>query len=60
TLKQCSRCKLTLYCSAKCQKSNWPMHKKACAQKKADALPISNIKIASVSDTPAEQDARSK
>lgn len=31
TLKQCSRCKLTLYCSAKCQKSNWPAHKKACS-----------------------------
>ena len=30
-LQQCGRCKMTRYCSAECQKSDWPKHKKVCA-----------------------------
>jgi hypothetical protein len=26
----CSRCNTACYCSAECQKSHWPIHKKAC------------------------------
>jgi hypothetical protein len=26
----CSRCNTACYCSAKCQKAHWPIHKKAC------------------------------
>jgi tetratricopeptide (TPR) repeat protein len=27
---KCSRCKIVSYCSPKCQKSDWSMHKKSC------------------------------
>jgi hypothetical protein len=30
TLRACGACRLTLYCSAECQKGHWPEHKKAC------------------------------
>ena len=30
TLMLCSGCKLAQYCSAKCQKENWPKHKNYC------------------------------
>lgn len=30
-LKACSRCRATKYCSAECQKADWPSHKRACA-----------------------------
>ncbi|ELR17161.1 SET domain containing protein [Acanthamoeba castellanii str. Neff] len=31
TLKRCSLCHVFKYCSAKCQKEDWPTHKKTCA-----------------------------
>uniref|UniRef100_A0A7S2MWX3 MYND-type domain-containing protein n=1 Tax=Helicotheca tamesis TaxID=374047 RepID=A0A7S2MWX3_9STRA len=30
-LKACSRCKVAMYCSAECQRLDWPKHKKHCA-----------------------------
>ena len=30
SLKACSRCRCTFYCSAECQKSAWPEHKSKC------------------------------
>lgn len=30
TLKKCSRCKVTYYCSVTCQKAKWPQHKDYC------------------------------
>ncbi|KAM7535609.1 hypothetical protein Aperf_G00000092973 [Anoplocephala perfoliata] len=31
SLSRCSRCKYVFYCSRKCQKSHWSMHKSECA-----------------------------
>ena len=31
TLKKCTRCKLSKYCSVQCQKDNWKEHKFACS-----------------------------
>ncbi|KAJ6491580.1 ankyrin [Mycena vulgaris] len=30
TLKNCARCRIARYCSAECQKTAWPSHKKTC------------------------------
>lgn len=30
SLAQCSRCKITCYCSRDCQEKDWPMHKTTC------------------------------
>lgn len=32
TLKKCSRCKATKYCSVECQKRAWPVHKMGCVE----------------------------
>ena len=31
--KRCSNCKLTYYCSVKCQRNNWASHKKSCKKR---------------------------
>ena len=31
--KKCSNCKLTYYCSVKCQRNNWASHKKKCKKR---------------------------
>lgn len=31
TLKACSKCRSTLYCSQTCLKQDWPEHKRTCA-----------------------------
>ena len=31
-LKMCSVCRTVHYCSIDCQKSDWPLHKKACTE----------------------------
>ena len=30
---QCTRCKITKYCSARCQRSHWPTHKTVCVSR---------------------------
>lgn len=32
--KKCARCKVNYYCSRKCQKAHWPVHKHQCKEKK--------------------------
>ncbi len=32
TIQRCGRCKVTWYCSAKCQKDDWSTHKFVCAE----------------------------
>lgn len=31
-LRECSRCRIALYCSAECQHKHWPEHKRICKQ----------------------------
>ncbi len=35
-LKQCSRCKLAVYCSREHQAKHWPIHKQACKSKRVE------------------------
>ena len=35
-LKVCTACKFVRYCSVDCQKSHWPLHKKACKKRVRD------------------------
>jgi len=37
-LQVCSRCRLSKYCSAACQKKNWPIHKLTCIKRPAGAV----------------------
>ncbi|KAJ7190105.1 hypothetical protein GGX14DRAFT_408295 [Mycena pura] len=45
SLKRCSRCQITWYCSAECQKQDWKEHKRICGKK--------NFDPANVAPTPA-------
>ncbi|KAF9471246.1 hypothetical protein BDN70DRAFT_869315 [Pholiota conissans] len=39
-LKSCAKCNIAVYCSAVCQRSAWPTHKKVCCTKKQKAQPL--------------------
>ncbi|KZP00397.1 ankyrin [Calocera viscosa TUFC12733] len=39
-LKRCSKCKIAVYCSEACQKTDWSKHKKKCGDMSADPQPI--------------------
>jgi hypothetical protein len=32
SIQRCARCRLAWYCSAECQKEDWPTHKHVCAE----------------------------
>ncbi|KAJ6577927.1 hypothetical protein B0H19DRAFT_1121873 [Mycena capillaripes] len=40
--RRCAKCKHTAYCSTKCQRADWPFHKKSCA---ADDSSLNMIKV---------------
>ncbi|KAJ7245631.1 hypothetical protein B0H12DRAFT_782219 [Mycena haematopus] len=42
-LKNCAGCRVTLYCSKKCQVSDWPVHKLSCARTGSTDI---NLKLA--------------
>lgn len=37
-LSQCSRCRMVLYCSTECQRSDWAAHKPTCAEHQRERL----------------------
>ena len=39
-LRRCSGCKLSWYCSPKCQAADWKYHKRECAQNRAEYTPM--------------------
>ncbi|KAF2006464.1 hypothetical protein P154DRAFT_217803 [Amniculicola lignicola CBS 123094] len=38
SLRACSKCKVTRYCSRECQKNNWKSHKKLCSKQAGEAF----------------------
>ncbi|GJE87024.1 zinc finger MYND domain-containing protein [Phanerochaete sordida] len=46
-MQTCSKCKVAIYCSTACQKTNWPVHKRMCStiQSERDALRTADLEM---------------
>lgn len=53
SVRVCSGCKATTYCSVACQKKDWPNHKLACGQAKAAPAAPAAEKAATPAAAPA-------